>query len=94
MRQTAQKAGVSLGAVSNVIDEAKKISRIIYVYIDREKPATLLDIYPSISTCSYSYKTNEVIVDFLNKYDTTTSDNASYPKPSTLYHFPFLHHLF
>ena len=49
MRQTAQKAGVSLGTVSNVIDEAKKSSRIIYVYMDREKPATLLDIYPAIN---------------------------------------------
>lgn len=29
MRQTAQKAGVSLGAVSNAIDEAKKSSRIV-----------------------------------------------------------------
>ena len=49
MRQTAQKAGVSLGAVSNVIDEAKKSSRIVYVYMDRKKPATLLDIYPAIN---------------------------------------------
>ena len=36
MRQTAQKAGVSLGTVSNVIDEAKKSSRIVYVYMDRK----------------------------------------------------------
>lgn len=61
MRLTAQKAGVSLGTVSNVIDEAKKSSRIIYVYMDREKPATLLDVYPAINKLKIWNFTNDLI---------------------------------
>ena len=61
MRQTAQKAGVSLGAVSNVIDEAKRSSRIVYIYMDREKPATLLDIYPTINRLEIWNFTDDLI---------------------------------
>ena len=61
MRQTAQKAGVSLGTVSNVIDEAKKSSRIVYVYMDRKKPATLLDIYPAINRLEIWNFTDDLI---------------------------------
>ena len=61
MRQTAQKAGVSLGAVSNVIDDAKKSSRIVYVYMDRKKPATLLDIYPTINRLEIWNFTDDLI---------------------------------
>ena len=58
---TAQKAGVSLGTVSNVIDEAKKSSRIVYVYMDRKKPATLLDIYPAINRLEIWNFTDDLI---------------------------------
>ncbi len=61
MRQTAQKAGVSLGTVSNIIDEAKKSSRIVYVYMDREKSATLLDIYPAINRLEIWNFTDDLI---------------------------------
>ena len=61
MRQTAKKAGVSLGTVSNVIDEAKKSSRIVYVYMDRKKPATLLDIYPAINRLEIWNFTDDLI---------------------------------
>lgn len=44
MRQTAKAAGVSLGMVHKVIDEAAKKSRIVYVYMDREKPSTVIDV--------------------------------------------------
>lgn len=61
MRRTAQKAGVSLGTVSNVIDEAKKSSRIVYVYMDRKKPATLIDVYPAINRIKIWNFTDDLI---------------------------------
>ena len=61
MRQTAQKAGVSLGTVSNVIEQAKKESRILYIYMDREQPATLLDVYPAVNKIKIWNFTDDLI---------------------------------
>jgi len=43
LREIAEKTEVSLGAVCRVTQEAKRESRVVYVYFDREEPATLID---------------------------------------------------
>lgn len=45
MRKVANATGISLGMVHKVLDEAAKKSRIVYVYMDREMPSTIIDVY-------------------------------------------------
>ena len=45
MRRIADRTGTSLGTVHKVIAKAEQESRIIYVYLDWEEPATLIDAY-------------------------------------------------
>lgn len=43
MRQVAAETGASAGTVHKVIVEAAAQTRVVYVYMDREEPATLID---------------------------------------------------
>lgn len=43
MRTIAEMEGVALSTVQKIVSEAAKKARVVYVYADREKPATIID---------------------------------------------------
>lgn len=43
MREIAGKEGIAAGSVHKIIAKAAKESRIVWLYMDREKPSTLID---------------------------------------------------
>lgn len=44
MRDVAAKVGVAVGTVHKIVKKATEQSRNIYVYMDREKPGTVIDV--------------------------------------------------
>lgn len=60
MREIARETGISLGSVHKLISEASEESRIVYIYMDRIRPATLIDV------CSLTHKVK--IVNFTDDY--------------------------
>lgn len=61
MREIAGKVDVAVGTVHKVINEAKKKSRIVYVYMDREMPATVIDTCQVLEEVSIVNLTNDMI---------------------------------
>lgn len=54
MREIAGKTGTALGTVHKVITKAAQEARRVYVYLDREEPATIIDV------CSLTHKVSIV----------------------------------
>lgn len=45
IREISEEVGASTGSVSQVLKENSENARVIYLFMDGEKPATLLDVY-------------------------------------------------
>ena len=46
IRAIARQVGLAIGTVHKIIAQASKDARVIYVYMDREMPATIIDTCP------------------------------------------------
>lgn len=60
MREIAEKTGTAVGTVHKIIAKASREARKVYLYLDREKPSTIID------TCSVTRKVK--IVNFTDDY--------------------------
>lgn len=61
MRQAAAEVGVSVGTVHKVIAEAIARTRVIYVYMDRDEPVTLIDVSNAIQRIKIINFTDDMI---------------------------------
>lgn len=61
MRQIAEAVQKSVGTVHKVVAEASEKSRIVYVYMDRENPSTIIDTYGITHKISIVNLTDDMI---------------------------------
>lgn len=61
MRQVAAQVGVSASTVHKVIAEATARTRVIYVYMDRNEPVTLIDVNNALQRIKIINFTNDMI---------------------------------
>lgn len=61
MRQVAAAVGVSASTVHKVIAEAMERTRVIYVYMDRDEPVTLIDVSNAIQRIKIINFTDDLI---------------------------------
>lgn len=61
MRKVAEELGLGLGTVQKIIKEAELRTRVVYVFMDREQPATVIDSAAALEKVSCVNLTGDLI---------------------------------